>query len=70
MICQKFSHYLRNYRIGKIENELIINPTRKELQDSDLNLIVTATKQNLLVMLEGYADNILQQDLLHAIKMG
>lgn len=58
------------FRIGKINNELIINPTRKELQDSDLNLIVTATHQNLLVMLEGHADNILQQDLLKAIKLG
>ncbi|XP_077284945.1 polyribonucleotide nucleotidyltransferase 1 isoform X2 [Arctopsyche grandis] len=57
-------------RIGKIDDELIINPTRKELQGSNLNLIVTATRQNLLVMLEGHADNILQQDLLKAIKLG
>ncbi|KAJ8928180.1 hypothetical protein NQ314_019242 [Rhamnusium bicolor] len=57
-------------RVGLIDNEVIINPTRKELQLSNLNLIVSATKRNLVVMLEGNADNILQQDLLKAIKLG
>ncbi|XP_019881568.1 polyribonucleotide nucleotidyltransferase 1, mitochondrial [Aethina tumida] len=57
-------------RMGFIDNELIINPTRKEQQISNLNLVVSATKRNLVVMLEGSADNILQQDLLKAIKQG
>lgn len=57
-------------RVGFIDGEVLVNPTRKELQSSKLNLIVSATKQNLVVMLEGQADNILQQDLLKAIKIG
>ncbi|KAF5305706.1 hypothetical protein FQR65_LT07603 [Abscondita terminalis] len=57
-------------RVGCIDNEYIINPTRRELQSSILNLVVSATKQNLVVMLEASADNILQQDFLKAIKMG
>ncbi|XP_018571770.1 polyribonucleotide nucleotidyltransferase 1, mitochondrial [Anoplophora glabripennis] len=57
-------------RVGLIDNEVVINPTRKELQMSILNLIISATKRNLVVMLEGNADNILQQDLLKAIKSG
>ncbi|XP_017768582.1 PREDICTED: polyribonucleotide nucleotidyltransferase 1, mitochondrial isoform X2 [Nicrophorus vespilloides] len=57
-------------RLGFIDNEVIVNPTRRELQESILNLIVTATKQNLVVMLEGSAKNMLQQDLLKAIKIG
>lgn len=57
-------------RLGFVNNDVLINPTRKELQASKLNLVVSATKQNLVVMLEGYADNILQQDLLKAIKVG
>lgn len=56
-------------RVGIIENEIIINPTRKELQLSGLNLIVAATKRNLVVMLEGHADVILLQDLQKAIKV-
>lgn len=57
-------------RVGLIDNEVIINPTRKELQMSMLNLVVSATKHNLVVMLEANANNILQQDLLKAIKTG
>lgn len=53
-----------------IKNELIVNPTRRELQASSLDLIVTATKQNLVVMLEGKADAILLPDLQKAIKQG
>lgn len=51
-------------------NELIINPTRRELQGSSMDLIVTATKQNLVVMLEGRGEMILLQDLQKAIKKG
>lgn len=57
-------------RVGMIDNEIIINPTRKEMQLSILNLVVSATKQNLVVMLEANANNILQQDFLKAIKTG
>ncbi|XP_045502579.1 polyribonucleotide nucleotidyltransferase 1, mitochondrial [Colias croceus] len=56
-------------RIGQIDNELIINPTRRELEQSTLNLVVSAAASNLVVMLEGHAKDILQQDLLKAIKL-
>jgi polyribonucleotide nucleotidyltransferase len=55
-------------RVGLIGNELITNPTRKELQDSSMDLIVAATKQNMVVMIEGKGDIILFNDLLKAIK--
>lgn len=55
-------------RVGIIENEIVVNPTRKELQHSGLNLIVAATKRNLVVMLEGHADVIVLPDLQKAIK--
>ncbi|KAL4703578.1 hypothetical protein ACJJTC_006964 [Scirpophaga incertulas] len=57
-------------RIGRIDNELIVNPTRNNLKSSTLNLVVTATKSNMVVMLEGSASDILQPDLLKAIKLG
>ncbi|CAH1162707.1 unnamed protein product [Phaedon cochleariae] len=56
-------------RIGLIDKEFLINPTRKEMQESALNLIVSATKRNLVVMLEGNADVILLQDLQKAVKL-
>lgn len=57
-------------RLGFVDNEVIVNPTRKELQESVLNLILTATHRNLVVMLEGSANAILLQDLQKAIKTG
>ncbi|KAK4884450.1 hypothetical protein RN001_000721 [Aquatica leii] len=57
-------------RVGCIDNEYIINPTRREQQTSILNLVVSATKQNLVVMLEANAENMLQPDFLKAIKIG
>ncbi|CAB3249435.1 unnamed protein product [Arctia plantaginis] len=57
-------------RLGQIDNEVIINPTRKDLENSTLNLVVAAASGKLVVMLEGHAQDILQQDLLKAIKLG
>lgn len=57
-------------RIGLIDNEIVVNPTRKEMQMSVLNLVVTAAKHNLVIMLEAQANLVLQQDLLKAIKIG
>ncbi|CAH2044633.1 unnamed protein product, partial [Iphiclides podalirius] len=57
-------------RLGQIDNEIIVNPTGRDLDNSSLNLVVAATTNNLVVMLEGFANDILQQDLLKAIKLG
>lgn len=57
-------------RLGMIDNEIIINPTRRQIQDSVLNLVITAAKQNLIIMLEGSANEILENYLRKAIKLG
>ncbi|OXB63047.1 hypothetical protein ASZ78_014814 [Callipepla squamata] len=65
-------------RVGLVDGETVINPTRKQMSSSLLNLVVAAAPQNqvvnidkkLLVMLEATAENILQQDFCHAIKVG
>ncbi|XP_066598139.1 polyribonucleotide nucleotidyltransferase 1, mitochondrial [Prorops nasuta] len=57
-------------RVGLKRDEILLYPTRKEIEDSLLNLIVTATKNNLVVMLEGSASNVQQQTLMKAIKLG
>lgn len=57
-------------RLGMIDNEIIINPTRRQIQDSILNMIITAAKQNLIIMLEGSGNEILEQYLKKAIKLG
>lgn len=57
-------------RVGLCNNNLITNPTRRELSSSELNLVVVSAAQNLVVMLEGSANNVLQQDIMKAIKFG
>ncbi|KAK0098186.1 hypothetical protein PV326_010620 [Microctonus aethiopoides] len=57
-------------RVGLIDNQILINPTRFEMQKSSLNLIVSATKQNLVVMLDGSANIVYEQDLKKAINSG
>lgn len=57
-------------RVGLCNNNLVVNPTRRELSSSELNLIVVSAAQNLVIMLEGSADNVLQQDVMKAIKFG
>lgn len=57
-------------RVGMLGDDLIVNPTRRELSKSSLNLIVVAANQNLVVMLEGGANNIWQHDFNKAIKFG
>lgn len=56
--------------LGLCDNEVIVNPTRRELQSSALDLVVTATKHNLVVMLEGKGNVVLLPDLQKAIKQG
>nr|XP_040231862.2 polyribonucleotide nucleotidyltransferase 1, mitochondrial [Anopheles coluzzii] len=57
-------------RVGLVDNEAIINPTRKEMQLSSLDLVVTATRQNLVVMLEGRGNVVNENELRMAIKKG
>ncbi|XP_075269717.1 polyribonucleotide nucleotidyltransferase 1, mitochondrial isoform X2 [Opisthocomus hoazin] len=57
-------------RVGLVDGETVINPTRKQMSSSTLNLVVAGAPQNQVVMLEATAENILQQDFCHAIKVG
>ncbi|GFS96598.1 polyribonucleotide nucleotidyltransferase 1, mitochondrial [Trichonephila clavipes] len=57
-------------RVSLVDGEVITNPTRKEISKSSLNLIIAATEHNQVVMLDGSANNVLQQDFMKALKTG
>ncbi|XP_046746299.1 polyribonucleotide nucleotidyltransferase 1, mitochondrial [Diprion similis] len=57
-------------RMGFIDGEIVINPTRKQMQNSDLNLIITALANSHIVMLDGSANDILQPDFFSTLKTG
>lgn len=56
--------------MGLIDDKIIINPTRLELQSSSLDLVVTGTKHKTVVMLEGKANMVPFHMVLKAIKTG
>ena len=53
-------------RIGLIENEFIVNPGPKELENTELNLIIAGTKDSI-IMMEGEAKEVSEEIILKAI---
>lgn len=56
-------------RIGMVGDDLVINPTRQELQDSSMNLVVTGFKSKV-VMIEGSFNDLNANVVMHSIKTG
>lgn len=56
-------------RVARINGEYIINPTRTQLKDADINIIVAATAKNIM-MVEGEGKECDEASLLKAIELG
>jgi polyribonucleotide nucleotidyltransferase len=56
-------------RIGYVDGEFILNPSQKILDQSDLNLIVAATR-NGVVMVEGFTEFLPEKLIADAINWG
>ena len=56
-------------RVGRIEGDFVVNPTFDEIARSDLEVIITAS-QDSIVMVEGEANEISEQDMLAALEFG
>ena len=55
--------------IGRVDGQLIANPTAQQMERSDMDIIVAGTKNGLL-MVEGEAKFISEADALAALKFG
>src|SRR5213080_298999 len=55
-------------RIGRIDGELVVNPTLPDLEGSTLDLIVVGTKEGL-TMVEAGADEVPEDTLLEALDL-
>ncbi len=53
-------------RVGFIDGEYIINPTASELENSKMDIVVACTR-NAVVMVEGKADSLSEDEVLSAI---
>ena len=56
-------------RIGYVNDELVVNPTFQQLEDSSLDLVVAGTK-DAVIMVEAGANEVPEQLLLQALKLG
>jgi polyribonucleotide nucleotidyltransferase len=54
-------------RVGRINNQFILNPTLLQLKESDIELIVAGTDDSIM-MVEGESKEIGEGDLLSALK--
>ena len=56
-------------RVGRIDGRLIINPTHSEMEESDLNLVIAASKDAVL-MVEAGAEELTEEEITDAIAFG
>jgi len=55
-------------RIARINNKFIINPTATQLKEADIDLIVGATYENIL-MVEGEMKEVSEEEMLEGLKV-
>jgi polyribonucleotide nucleotidyltransferase len=55
-------------RIGKINGEMVVNPSRTQLAESDMEFIIAATDRNIM-MVEGEGKECQEDDLIKAIEV-
>ena len=55
-------------RIGRVDGQFVVNPSRTELGKSDMEFIIAATDKNLM-MVEGEAGECSEEDLVKALEV-
>ncbi len=56
-------------RVGYIDGKYVLNPSKKELESSKLDLVVAGTKDAVL-MVESEANGLTEEEMLNAVKFG
>jgi polyribonucleotide nucleotidyltransferase len=62
-----FDGPLTELRVGRINGQFVINPTREEMKNSDLDIIVGGTAHDLN-MVEGEMSEVSESDMVEALK--
>jgi len=64
-----FAGPIASVRVGRVDGELIINPTLSEYEKSDINIIVAGSKTGV-VMVEGGTKVVSESEIIEAIFFG
>ena len=62
-----FNGPISEVRVARINGEFVIDPTFEQLEKADMDLMVGATYENIM-MVEGEMNEVSEQDLLNALK--
>ena len=62
-----FNGPISEVRVARVDGEFVINPTFEQLKKADMDLMVGATYDNIM-MVEGEMDEVSELDLLNALK--
>tara|TARA_A100001011_G_scaffold397262_1_gene497705 strand:- start:559 stop:2712 length:2154 start_codon:yes stop_codon:yes gene_type:complete len=54
-------------RVGRIGGKFVMNPTRSEIDESDMEMVVSGNRETV-VMVEGEADSVSEAEMLDALK--
>ena len=63
-----FKGPMSEVRVARIDNKFVINPTATQLRDADIDLMVGATYDNIL-MVEGEMKEVSESEMLEALKI-
>jgi len=63
-----FNGPMSEVRVARINNQFILNPTATQLRDADIDLMVGATYDNIL-MVEGEMKEVSEEEMLEALKI-
>lgn len=62
-----FEGPISEVRVARVDGEYVINPTYEQLKKADMDIMVGATEENIM-MVEGEMNEVSEQDLLGALK--
>jgi polyribonucleotide nucleotidyltransferase len=64
-----FQGPIAGVKVGRVDGKLIANPTAEELEQSDMEIVVAASR-DAVIMVEGEAKFVSEEDMLEAIFFG
>lgn len=64
-----FLEPISEVRVARIDGKFVVNPTNTELADADIDMMIAATKENI-IMVEGEMEEASEAEMLEAIKIG
>jgi polyribonucleotide nucleotidyltransferase len=62
-----FPEPLAGVRVGRVDGQLVVNPTVSQLEESDMDIVVAGTAENI-IMVEGGGREVPEADLIEALE--